>query len=93
MRHQGKTLWLVVCPSIHVQGFIQGGWDTPRQSYFPTPPPPQEFSQPNYSRMFYACANYFRMAISTSRMPQNQSQSIYFSKFSGGGGGHATRPP
>ena len=35
---------------------------------------------PNYSRMFCACANYFRMAISTSRMPQNQSQSIYFSE-------------
>ena len=39
---------------------------------------------PNYSRVFYACANYFRMAISISRMPQNQFQSIYFSNISGG---------
>ena len=59
-----------------------GGGDLgyPPQSYSP---PPQEFSQPNYSRMFCACANYFRMAISTSRMAQNQSQSIYFSKSGG----------
>ena len=65
-------------------GMGGGGADLgyPPQSYFP-PPPPQEFSQPNYSRMFCACANYFRMAISTSRMPQNQFQSIYFSKLLG----------
>ena len=55
----------------------------------PPPPPPklfpplQEFSQPkfqHYSRMFCACDIHFRMAISTSRMPQNLSQSFYFSK-------------
>ena len=73
-----------------VQGFIgRGGgggggktWDIP-------PPPPQKlFSPPristtkfqHYSRMFCAYATYFRMAISTSRMPQNQSQSFYFFK-------------
>ena len=35
------------------------------------------------------------MARSTSRMPHNQSQSIYFSKISlgGGEGGHSQDPP
>ena len=76
---------------VHTGGGGGKTWDIPPppppppQSYMYFPPPPQEFSQPNYSRMFCACANYFRMAISTctSRMPQNQSQSIYFSNFLG----------
>ena len=39
------------------------------------PPPPRIFTTKfHYSRIFCACATYFRMAISTSRMPQNQSQ-------------------
>ena len=33
----------------------------------------------NASESVCANYNYFRMAISTTRMPQNQSQSIYFS--------------
>ena len=55
--------------------------------YPPPPPPPRIFITKfqHYSRMFCAYATYFRMAISTSRMPQNQSQS--FKNFPGGGGG------
>ena len=44
-RHQGKTLWLVVCPSIHVQGFIQGGGGggiSPAKAI--SPPPPNIFT-------------------------------------------------
>ena len=68
------------------RGSYGGGktWDIPPKSYFP---PPRIFTTKfqHYSRMVYARANYFRMAISTSRMPQKQCQSIYFSKIFWGG--------
>ena len=65
-------MYLYVC----MQGFIQGGGGNSFGGGIfqvsPPPPPPQEFSQP---RMFYVCAC----------MPQNQSQSIYFSDPPSGG--------
>ena len=76
------------------RGSYRGGGDLdipllppPPQKLSPPPPPPRIFTTKfqHYSRMVYARANYFRMAISTSRMPQKQCQSIYFSKIFWGG--------
>ena len=37
-------------------------------------------SYPAHSKLNFSLVNYFRIAISTSRMPLNQSWNIYFSK-------------
>ena len=74
---------------VHTGGGGGGGetWDIP---------PSQEFSQPNFNISPECSLHNFRMAISTSRMPQNQCQSFYFPKpfwgRGGGGVGHAPRP-
>ena len=84
---------------VHVRGSYRGGktWDIPPKLFPPPPPPPPRIFTTkfqHYSRMFCACANYFRMAITTSRMSQNQSESIYFfPNFSGGGESIPPDPP
>ena len=77
-RNATSMVTLVVKASavLLLQGLLSAyAWDIAHPRIFTT-----KFQ--HYSRMFCACANYFRMAIST---PQNQSQSIYFADPPSGG--------